>query len=78
MTEAGMNEIHGWWDSEYLFTQCVDDAHGQLNTKEHEGPSPSPESPCLHAVVLVFPRENFLQTTIQQHQVPAQKTAWKI
>ena len=46
-----------------LFTQCVDDAHGELNTEEHEGPACSPEAPRLHAVVLVLFSKNLLQET---------------
>lgn len=43
-----------------VFTQCVDDAHGQLNAQEHEGPACSSESPCLHAVILMFFSKNLL------------------
>lgn len=55
--------------SECLFTQCVDDSHGQLNTEEHEGPACSPQSPRLHTVILVFFGKNLLQETIQVHQL---------
>lgn len=53
-----------------MFTQCVDDAHGQLNAQEHEGPACSSESPCLHTVVLMFLRKNLLQETKKLHQLP--------
>lgn len=32
--------------------QCVDNVQGQLNTKEHERPSCSLQSPCLHATLV--------------------------
>lgn len=56
-----------------VFTQSVDDAHGQLNTQEHEGPACSPESPCLHTVVLMFFRKNLLQETITTASTPRTK-----
>lgn len=56
-----------------MFTQCVDDAHCQLNAQEHEGPACSSESPCLHTVVLMFLCKNLLQKTKKLHQLPELK-----
>lgn len=51
--------------SRSIFTQCVDDPHGELNAQEHEGPACSPQSPGLHAVILMFFGKHLLQETTQ-------------
>lgn len=48
---------------ERVFTQRVDDAHGQLNGEKHEGPSRSSEPPRLHAIMLLLSRKHFLHAT---------------
>lgn len=50
------------------FTQSVDDTHGQLDTEEHESPSCSPETPGLHAVMLVLFSKHFLLREQGQEQ----------
>lgn len=58
--------VQQWW----AITQRVDDAHGQLNTEEHEGPASGSQPPCLHAVVLPFFCKNLLQDTAHGRQWP--------
>lgn len=48
-----------------IFTQRVDDPHGQLNAEEHEGPACSPQAPGLHPVILVLFGKDLLQKTTQ-------------
>ena len=41
-------------------TQCVDDAHGQADTQEHECPASDPQGPGHHGVVLMLTCKHLL------------------
>lgn len=48
-----------------VFTQLVDDLHGQLNAEEHEEPASSPQAPGLYTVILMFSGKDLLRGTAQ-------------
>ena len=52
-----------------MLTQCVKNACGQTDTKEHKSPASKPEPPSPHGIGLVLLLEYFLGTVEMLHNL---------